>query len=68
MSGPTGLPPIWGSSCICDSVNNMHYNGVPVSDKDRAQGSVTKTSSTSLYKGETDAYKILKEKNTFFRV
>lgn len=41
---------VWRSSCICDTINNGHYNGVPVSDKDPAKVCITKTSGTSLLK------------------
>ena len=41
---------VWRSSCICDTINNRHYNGVPVSDRDPAQVCITKTSGTSLLK------------------
>ena len=41
---------VWRSSCICDTINNGYYNGVPVSDKDPAQVCITKTSGTSLLK------------------
>ena len=41
---------VWRSSCICDTINNRHYHGVPVSDKDPAQVCITKTSGTSLLK------------------
>lgn len=44
----------------CDSINNTHYNGVLVSDKDPVHLSVTKTSGILLCKGEIDAHKILK--------
>lgn len=44
----------------------MHYNGVLVLDKDLAHLSITTTSGVSVYKGEIDAHKILKEENMFF--
>lgn len=51
---------------ICDSINNMRYNGVLVSDKDLASLSLTKTSGRSIYKGEREAHTILKKENMSF--
>ena len=41
---------VWRRSCICDTINNRHYNGVPVSAKDPAQVCITRTPGTSLLK------------------
>lgn len=41
---------------ICHSINNTHYNGVLVGDRDLAQLSVTKASGQSIYKGGVSAH------------
>lgn len=52
---------VWSSSWDRDSINNMHYNGVLVSNKDLVHLSITQTSGIFVSKGEIDAHKILKE-------